>query len=321
LELTLLAPLDRARRSILAACVRVAPRVVVEREPRVAVMGAALIALGFVLTAIAPLWLLLIGPLVLGVPHVIADVRYLVARPGLHKRWPLWILAFGPLVWCAAGGGVRAGLVATIGALLVARASIWVRAAGVCFAAGILIYVWPHAPMADLVFAHLHNFIAVGLWWSWRKRARLLHLLPLAAFVLGAALLVMGVAAPDISRFPYSVGAGLVPLELFTFGPRLVALYAFAQAVHYTVWLRLIPEEARERSAPRGFASSVRALVADVNPWLLGAMLLAMVGFAVYGAVDVVAARDKYLYFAIFHGHLELAAIALLFVEKRLPVS
>jgi hypothetical protein len=321
LDLTLLAPLDRARRAILAAAVRVSPRIVVEREPRVALLGAVLLALAFALTAAAPMWLLLIGPLVLGVPHVIADVRYLVTRPGLHKRWPLWILVGGPLVWCAAGGGVRAGLVATIGGLLVARGSVWARAAGICFAAAILIYVWPIAPTADLVFAHLHNFIAVGLWWSWRRRQRLLHLVPLGIFALGAILLVLGVASPDLSRFPYSVGAGLVPLELEVLGPRLVALYAFAQAAHYTVWLRLIPEEDRPRPAPRGFASSVRALTADVSPWLLAVMVLAMIGFAAYAAIDLVAARDKYLYFAVFHGHLELAAIGLLFVEKRLPVG
>lgn len=313
-------PLDRVRRAMLAMVARVGPSFVAKREPRVALYACMLLAVAFAATALAPMWLLLLGPIVLGVPHVVSDMRYLVARPRLHTRWPVWVFVGLPLVACFFGGGVRAGLVATCGALVVARGALLVRATGIAIAVALFALVSRAPDVADLAFAHLHNFVAVGLWWAWRRREGKLHLLPLALFAFGCALLLFGVAAPDIRALPYEIGVGLVPLEIATFGGRLVALYAFAQAMHYTVWLRLIPEEDRDRPTPRTWAASFRALRGDVGPWILGAAALGAIGFGVYAIVNLVAARDAYLNAAIFHGHLEIAACALLFVERRLPV-
>jgi hypothetical protein len=272
-----------------------------ERELRVAVVATFVIAMALALTASAPLWLLLASPIVLGVPHVLGDVRYLVMRPALHKRWRLWALVFAPLVWCFFGGGVRAGLVAMCGALLAARGRVAIRAAGIACALVLLVLVMWVGRIADLAFAHAHNFIAVAIWWAWawRRRVTRMHWLPLAVFAIGCALLLAGFAEPRIAAYPYTAGAALVPLELATLGGRIVLLYAFAQAVHYAVWLCLVPEE---------------------DPWLLAGGALASIALAAYAVVDVVLARETYLRLAIFHGHLELAAVALLFVEGRLPL-
>ena len=316
---TWFAPLERVRRVVLATVARIAPAFVAQREPRVALYAAVLLVAAFAATSIAPLWLLLLGPIVLGVPHVVSDVRYLVARPRLHARWPVVVFVGVPLVGCFFGGGVRAGLVATCGALVVARGRAVVRALGVAIAVALFAVAWRIGDIADLAFAHLHNFVAVGLWWAWRRRDGKLHAIPLTLFAFGCALLLFGIAAPDIATMPYEVGTGMVPLEIATFGGRLVALYAFAQAMHYTVWLRLIPEEDRDRPTPRTWAASFRALRTDVGPWVLGAAALGALGFGVYALVNLVAARDAYLNAAIFHGHLEIAAGALLLVERRLP--
>lgn len=318
---SLFGPLDRVRRAGFAVVARVGRPLVARREPRVALFGTLLIAVGFLLTVLAPRTLLLVSPIVLGVPHVVSDLRYLVARPELHKRWPLWIVIGLPLAWCMVGGGMRAGILATAGALAFARGNRLVRALGIA-ACGALFAVASWAGWtADLVFAHAHNFVGVALWWVWRKRSGKLHWLPLAAFALGTTLLLLGVAEPDTSDYPWSIGDGLVPDALYEYGGRLVGLYAFAQAVHYTVWVRLIPEEDRERPTPRTFASSFRALVGDLGPWVVLAAALTFAGFAVYAFVDLVVARDTYLRFAIFHGHLELAAGALLLVERKLPLG
>lgn len=313
------APADRVRRGALAAVARVARPLIVERELRIAVVATVAIAAALVGTAFVPLWLLLVGPIVLGVPHVLGDVRYLVMRPALQKRWLLWALVGVPLVWSAFGGGVRAGLVATCGALVAARGRPSLRAAGVGVAIALFAFVVWVGPVADLAFAHLHNFVAVGVWWAWRRRAGRLHWFPLGVFVVGCALLLVGFAEPRVADFPYAAGEGLVPLELAALGGRLVAVYAFAQAVHYTVWLRLVPEEDRAQPTPRSWTSTWRALRADLGPWLLAGGALASIALAAFALVDLVQARDTYLRMAIFHGHLELAAVALLFVEGRLP--
>ena len=80
-----------------------------------AVYLAVLLALVGSLTL--PLWILAVGPLVLGVPHLLADVRYLVARKGLQRSRRLVIGVGLPLLVCGLGGGMPAGLCAMLGAL------------------------------------------------------------------------------------------------------------------------------------------------------------------------------------------------------------
>lgn len=49
-----------------------------------------------------------------------------------------------------------------------------------------------------------------------------------------------------------------VPDSWGIFGPRAVVFFAFAQSVHYGVWLRAVPDEARP-SRPPARSSSPRA--------------------------------------------------------------
>src|SRR5687768_1431635 len=80
------AVLDRARLAWLRLLGPLAKPLVRDREKRVALAGALSLAVAFVLCATAPLVLLAVSPLLLGVPHVASDLRYLLVRPGLHKR-------------------------------------------------------------------------------------------------------------------------------------------------------------------------------------------------------------------------------------------
>jgi hypothetical protein len=99
-----------------------------------------------------------------------------------------------------------------------------------------------------------------------------------------------------------------------------VLFFAFAQSVHYAVWLRLIPEDDRARPGLRSFTSSVRALTQDVGRPLVvfaGVLTLALSAWALS---DLCAARDVYLRVAGFHAYLELAVLALFVVEGRFPL-
>jgi hypothetical protein len=318
---TIFSPAERVRHAFLATVARASPALVAKRDLRVAVGATGLVLLAFLLTATAPRWLLLVGPIVLGIPHVVADVRYLVARPRLHARPLLWLLVAAPLVWCALGGGVRAGAVATCGAFLAARGARWLRVVGVC--AGVVLFTIAArlGSTVDVAFAHLHNFAAVAIWLAWRKRVGNAHLVPLLVFATCALLFLVGAATPTVTGYPYEVGDGMVPAAWAAIGARLISLFAFAQAVHYSVWLRLIPEDDRQQPTPRPWAASFRAMLADVGRWVAVASVFAAVGLAVYALSDLVAARALYLRAVVFHGHLEMAALALLFVERRLPLD
>jgi hypothetical protein len=323
----LLAPADGARRQLLRA---LGPRVgtfAANREARVCLMAIVVVLGALASTAAIPLWMLALGPIVLGVPHIVSDVRYLVVRPGYHRRPEVWLLAAAPLAVGAVTGRLTWGFVGAAGALIAARTTPRRRALGLALAVPLAILTWRFVGWSELVFAHLHNFMGVALWWAWRPRATRLHWIPLALFAAVSAALLLGAVDP-VLRGSASAGpagattmaghlAALAPFAGPTLGARLVLLYAFAQSVHYGVWLRLIPEEDRPRPAPRGFASSYTALRADLGALPLLVFGALAVALAAWATRDLAVARAGYLRFAVVHGQLEFAAAALLWAEAR----
>jgi F0F1-type ATP synthase membrane subunit c/vacuolar-type H+-ATPase subunit K len=323
------APLDWVRTRTLRAAQPLSSRLAGNLELRVAVAGAVGITAAFIGALTVPMWMLALGPLVLGVPHVVADVRYLVVRRGLHRRW--WIILFAglPLLAAGLGFGIGWGILGAAGALAVARTSHLKRAIGLALVLPLAALAFYTSEWADLIFAHAHNFIAVILWWAWRRRKTKLHWIPLGIFFAATALILLGAADPALYREgtwnePFAsitlhqISWGISAGAAGDLGLRLVVLFAFAQSVHYAVWLRLVPDEDRGRPTPRTFAATFRALRADLGLWLLAATILASLAVGAWALLtDVSTARDGYLRMALFHGNLELIALALLFAEGR----
>ncbi len=319
-------PLDRVRLRALRLAGAPARFFVRRREARVLAGGCLVVAAAFLLTIFAPFWLLALGPIVWGIPHVLSDLRYLVLRPRLHHRAGLVIGVGLPLVVAGAGWyPVEAGLVAAAMAALLARGGWWKKAVIIAICAALVVVSLMAGSLSLLVFAHAHNFIALVLWWCWRPVSGWWRLGVPAFFFLAGAALWWGWAAPwDVTAAWMPPGLGdeyhlgqLAPGLAEPWGLRLVLLFAFAQAVHYGIWLRLIPEEDRPQPTPRTFAASYRALERDFGPALLMGSVILIAGLAVWAVVDLVEARAGYLRMALFHGYLELAAAALFFVEGR----
>lgn len=319
-------PLDRVRLGLLRRSGDLGRYFVRHREARVLAGGLALVGSAFALTIAAPFWLLALGPILWGVPHLLSDFRYLVLRPGLHRRPGLRLGAGLPLA-CAGLGWrpVECGLAAAIMAALLARGPAWKKAAVLAAGAALVGASVRIGDLAILVFAHAHNFIALALWWSWRPSRGVLRFgVPLAFLLAGAAISLGWLAPPAtaVAWAPRGMAAGyhlgqLAPGLAEPWALRLVLLFAFAQAVHYGIWLRLIPEEDRPQPSPRTYAASLRALERDSGPLLLWGSLALLSGLALWAVFDLVEARAGYLRLALFHGYLELAAAALLFVEGR----
>lgn len=324
----LLWPLDRARSSVLRAFGPLLGPWMRSRELRVAWLGTWLVALSLVGALALPTWMLALGPIVLGVPHIASDLRYLVARPGLHLRGWSSLAVLGPLAAGALTGRLYYGLLATTLAVLVSRATWLHKLAGVALSLGLATLAWRYQGWSELLFAHAHNLVAVLLWWAWRPRSGRGHLLPLGLFALGSVALLSGALdplfaawgklAPELGLSLGGHARQLAPFAGPEVGLRWVLAFAFAQSVHYTIWLRLVPEEDRDREGPRGFASSYRALAADIGQPLVIATLLGTLFIAGWAVLDLVAARAGYLRFAVFHGQLELCAGAWLLLEGRL---
>ncbi len=324
-------PFDVLRVLALRVGGRPGQRLLRDRDLRVAALATAGIVVSMSLALIVPAAAFALGPLVLGVPHLLADVRYLVVRPGLQKRWPLVLLVFVPLAFVWLHPWARVGLLPVLGAVLAARAAPLkkVIALGCFFAVYALAWRFPVA--STYVILHLHNVVAVALYaWLFARTGRNAWLTVLL-FAMGSGAILLGACDSLLFRpgawITFSSGASLNEMawQLAPFqgaksaqlALRFTAFFVFAQSVHYVVWLRLIPDDARERPGLRSFASSFRALEAEVGKWLLrGAVALSLI-FLVFGAVHLDRARLSYLSMASFHGYLEFAIAALLILEGK----
>lgn len=330
--------LDRVRLGWLQLLGPIATPFVRSRELRSASSLTLTMLVAFVLTAVAPLELLAIGPIVLGVPHLAADVRYLVLRPGLHRRPAFWLAVVLPLV--ALGVTVQSwlGFVAVAGGVL-ALPRRWSpsRVLVALLAFGLAFVSWSAPRTIGPYVAQLHNLIAVAFFLAWphlvgRARTSRWHLLPTLLFALATLAILAGAIDPlarGVGEITLRDGLGtsldmhvwsLAPQALDPYGPlamRLVLLFAFAQSVHYGSWLRAIPDEDRARATPRTFHASIAALRAEGSwPVMLVFAALAL-GLAIWAALDLHAARDGYLRGALFHGYLELAIGAAVLLSPR----
>ena len=87
-----LQPLDRARIALFRWLGPIARPFIRNRSLRASTLLCLSIVIAFALTLLSPLALLALGPVVLGMPHLAADARYLILRPGLHRERLFWLL-------------------------------------------------------------------------------------------------------------------------------------------------------------------------------------------------------------------------------------
>jgi len=330
----LLTPLDALRSLVLRSLVPVAGRLYRDRPARITWGALLSIGLAFVLTVRMPVLLFSIGPLLLGVPHLLADLRYLVSRPRLHRQRAAWLVAV-PIALSAVSTTAMGMSAALLAALLApAQHRWWRRRRAIALIASLAVtlaaYRWPRH--AAYLVLHLHNLVPLALLSAYgvgRRGARLatLTVAALLLLLLGGAVDGMLIAGGQL-RLPGTLSleqmvawtaptAWLAPLPAL----RLAASFVFLQAVHYGLWIRLIPDAARERPGLRGFRSSARALVADVGPLVAtGAMMMtgALLVIALLpGRGGIETARIDYLSIARFHGYLEFAVATWMFTTGR----
>jgi hypothetical protein len=322
-----------ARTSAGRACAR-------DRSMRILALGLGHIGVALALAALAPGLLLLLGPLVLGVPHVVADLRYLVVRGPASLRGGAIIAIIVPLAAMTGFGVIEVmggsgdpaveiafGFAAIGTAVAVAPGRVMRRMIVGVVAAALAVpaVMFPEATMIVLLFGH--NFIALAIWCGFtRATVRLAH----RALVVGAALIGVGLIAigvfdratgvavdgrawggEGIARLPFAEGIDPV------FAYRLVVGYAFLQALHYVVWLRLIPSTQSPSPAASTFKKSLTNLRADFGLALIAIAAATIAVPLLAGFVDAERVRDGYLSLVLFHAWLELAVIAYVVVTRE----
>ncbi len=349
-----LVPFDRAREGLFRHLAR-SPRLfswVRERDSRVTLRALVAVGSSLALTCFAPALALALGPLVFGVPHVAASVRYLVLRRALARSFVAGLVGLSAVlialrVWALlssepslpirlemALGAIAAMLAAALGYRR-ARATgtkphavVW-GLLPLLIAQGVLLVYAPFLGRA--LFVHLHNLGAVVVWaLFFRRRASVgtalvgVSLVLAGAFVLGALPL-----APELPAFGWGtsalgvsldrVAAWLSPGASPPLALRLALTHVLTDGIHYAFWLGVIPDEAVRGQGTLGFRQTYRGLVRDFGralPWVALAALLVPV-LALVGVPEV---RAVYFSLAGFHGYLEgvLLVHALFSGEKGL---
>jgi hypothetical protein len=325
----LIGTLDDVRRSLLARLLRVPSLRAIFVAPALRIPAASLASVAFALVAAlaAPLISLWLGAALLGVPHVVAGVRYVAVRRRLRPLTAACTaiaIAIGAAQIAGAGDwAVRAFVVvfavAALGELAGARprAGRGVALAAAIVAVAALGLVRP-APFL-LVLVHLHALGSV-IYFAWRARARGVPAWPLlvavAAIVALAATggldgwLAARLWAPrSAARSIVLEAAGASLADLGSVGARrLLFLYAFGQAIHFAVWLRLVPEVERPAPVPHTFRRALALLRADLGRWTTPVL----VGCALAAPLILVGGgRAREAYFALTYFHIGLEAAVL----------
>lgn len=339
------APLDAARRGAFSAVTRSRglALAVGRRDTRVPLLATAQIALLLAMTVTRPLWLFVVGPILLGVPHLASDVRYLVlrqrvARPiivlGCVATLGMLALRGLPLAHVFVPGAARievvtgaAWVVLALGAGARERGSL-VPMLAVPLLLAVGFYAAAHAGLARIVLAQAHNVVGVGVWLLLFRRNRRAAILPLLALAAGTLLLATGATLPWEMRAGgleglgvnlWRVGAYLAPGTAPATGAALALVFVFLQAVHYAVWLVWIPQDELPGQGTLTFRMSGRGLVRDFGVVGLAIVVAGCVALASAATIDARAAVGAYMSLAAFHGYLELAMLAY-FAARGRPV-
>ena len=342
------APLDVGRAWLMSAALRV-PLLgdkLRRRDERVPLLLTLHALAAFVLAVLCPSLLLVVGPIVLGVAHLASDVRYLVVRQRLAS-------AYVHVVWlgCAGLFALRSGLGALYRPLVVQQAELglfglWLLSSAVMGLRGgnaapqarlrasvvvllTLALAWLAATRTATVYlalAHLHNLVALGLWlWLFRQRVRSVWL-PLTLVLGCSAWLLSGQLTSTTLRHGVVSSFGLHVLGAAdTLAPNLSAAhavgltcaYAFLQSVHYAVWLVLIPQDQTRAQGTLTFKMSLRSFFADFGNVAALAVVGLILTVLMAGLIAPLATQRAYLSIAFFHGYLELAIAAFLWVRGK----
>jgi hypothetical protein len=339
----LLAPAEAGRRALMRVLLRQATlrSILVSKDRRVAAQATVGVLVTFALACVFPALLLAGSPVLLGVPHVASDLRYLVLRPALPRAWVATVVAacaalFAVQVAAAVADGSRlltlvegALSLAWIGAGVVMGAGLsgrWRRLLWLApvLAVGALAAARPAA--ARMIFAHLHNVLGLAIWILLFRRRRAAAALPVAVVAGATALILAGATLPLVAPRGGSGAFGLVlgeaaarlsPLASGDLSLRLCVAFAFLQSVHYAVWLGWIPQESIRGEGTLTFRMSAASLRADFGRGGLAAVVAVTLVVVAGAVVDVQRARTLYLSLASFHSVLEVAALGFLAAAGR----
>jgi hypothetical protein len=305
-------------------------RLFVDPGLRIPVAGVVAVAVAFALAAWQPLVSLWLGAALFGVPHVLSGVRHVAVRDGatpLTRVACLGALVVGVAQLAGAGDGAVRLYVALFAVAV--GAELGGRGAPAIALVAAVAMISPRATLVAL--AHLHGLSSVG-YFAVRARRRGVPAWPL---LLATGVVLAGGAVGLFDRLwmptlyaPRSAAASIVAEAAGSIGwspsaivlRRALFLYAFGQALHFAVWLRLVPDVDRPSPVPHTFGRALALFDRDFGRWARPAIVLC-VAAAPLILVGGGAAREAYFALTYFHVGLEAAGLAKQLSRERSACS
>ena len=329
-----------------------ARKIFVSRALRLLFFISFSLTLNFFLALAVPLWLLAIGPLVLGITHLFSSFRFVpqaitpnkFEQKNLTKLIAMAVIGVGGLRVLQLRGFPIPNLLGLLDAwewgvlffcflamsyFLHRRKSILLALIAFSVMAG---SVWNAPLITGAALMIGHNFVPFFYWIKFAKTTneRRVGYGALVMFTLVHIAFITGLTdslAQHIRLVNPDFGASFDPLALahqllptsssLALLERGISMFAFGQAVHYFLWIKIIPEEAIRQQVPLSFSQSQKAVLRDLGLRLSQVALIAalgFIGFAFFFKIGIL--REIYIAGAAAHGYAELAGLPFLFARK-----
>ncbi|MEQ1721844.1 MAG: hypothetical protein ABL930_01620 [Pseudobdellovibrio sp.] len=310
----------------------------------------------FLASQFFPLWVLLIGPIIWGVPHIISSLRY--TNLSFSKSAQTQLLRFQFCIWSAVFVyrllidvfqfklfWYDRPLMFEVTALLVSfvyQFHIYSRnnlkidfgfiLSTVLFS--ILTVMTYYYPIQTALLALIgHNYLPLYAWYKSCQTPSDLKVFFTSAFlyIVASLCIYFGVLDSVYATLPPSGNIAFLKWDYsevispfvvgemdYKFWYHIVVLYAFSQAMHYFIWMKAIPENYQLQQYPPSFKWSFNRLVNDFGSGSIFVLLgICFLGLIMWLFLEFQTARLVYFSIASYHGFMEISALPFLKSNRK----
>lgn len=327
-----------------------------KRPTRILFFGVLALFLYFFGSIFFPLWILVLGPLILGIPHLISSLRYnfiLGNKPTTKRNYliPLQgILWSTVLIYRISVDLLKIELPLHDQAFLVEFIALFISFVSQFFIFKainkrslfysllfiILVYATNKFPVqVGLILLIGHNYLPLITWQkSCRNEDDFRTFIKLSSLYIILTTIVLSGTHEVIYSIthPYFIPQKAMPflnldfikmiepfggtIEASDFWFRIVVLYAFSQAFHYFIWLKAIPENYQPQNFPPSFRWSFQKLSTDFGGVTLSILFMLFAFGTIYWAFFEYQTA-RTIYFAIASYHGFMEISCLPFLQSN----
>jgi hypothetical protein len=294
-----------------------------------------------------PLWVLFLGPIIWGVPHLISSLRYTNLNFDKKKKYRLhafqfsaWALVFVyrfcidilkiDLFWAEYTLLFESFVLMSSFIFQTYVVKRWSMNSFIYFLffSGLILSTYYFTIETALLALIGHNYVPLIAWYKSCQNKNDTKIFAYASllFITTSVLILKGafdglytLLAPSghINFLNWDYSEVIAPFVRenydYQFWFRVVVLYAFSQALHYFIWLKAIPENFQQSEHSPSFRWSYLKLSNDFGSssvLLLGLLILFSSG--IWLVYEFQVARLVYFGLASYHGFMEISAIPFL---------